>query len=332
MNIYSKLLNEEHVTCPSCKGKIILDHEKGEKFCSNCGIIVNAFHGFDETNHKEFFANIENSGLEPTALMMYDTGLPTFIGKKNVDASGKQINSPPEMERLRKLNHFIISNDSRARNLNKASREIQRITEILGMNSLIAERASYIYKKALSQKLIRGRSIAGIVAATICIACKDMGIPFAVEKMENLVENCNKKSIMHYYKLLLKQLKINVSVPIPTQHISKIATQAKLSGKTERTALKILSAIEGEPSLSGKKPVSLAAAALYLSSLQTGEHTTQLRIAIAAGLTTITIRKRYLEIIDILKQRTGQELNFDETQIKLRQNHRSSKIQLKTAT
>jgi transcription initiation factor TFIIB len=262
---------------------------------------------------------------------MYDTGLPTFIDKKNRDASGKQIISSPEMERLRKLNRFIITNDSKTRNLNKAGREIQRITEILGMNSLIAERANYIYKKALNQKLIRGRSIAGIAAATICIACKDMGVPFMVERMENLVENCNKKTIMHYYKLLLKQLKINVSVPIPTQHISKIATQARLSGRTERRALDILSAIKGEPSLSGKKPVSLAAAALYLSSLQMDEHASQLRIAIAAGLTTITIRKRYLEIIEILKQRTGVELNFDKRQTRTKHNSEHLENQLETA-
>jgi transcription initiation factor TFIIB len=45
---------------------------------------------------------------------------------------------------------------------------------------------------------------------------------------------------------------------------------------------------------------------LYLAALQVGEHTTQLRIAIASELTTITIRKRCTEIDQILKQRTGQ--------------------------
>lgn len=324
-------MSEDHSVCPSCRGNIILDYEKNEKICSNCGIIVNAFHGFDELNRKEFFSNVENFELEPTSQMMYNMGLPTIIDKKNVDASGKQISSHPEMERLRRLNRFIISNDSKTRNLSKASREIQRITEILGLSSLIAERANYIYKKALNQKLIRGRSITGIVAATICIACKDMGVPIMLEKMEDIMENCNKKSIMRYYKLLLKQMKINVAVPIPAQHISRIATRAKLSGKAERKAFEILSIIEGEPSLSGKKPVSLAAAALYLSSLHTNERITQLRIAIAAELTTITIRKRYLEILDILKQRTDLNWDFEVGGKNLDQNE-FCKIQLENNT
>lgn len=322
-------MSGDHSTCPSCKGKIILDYEKNEKICSNCGIIVNAFHGFDEINRREFFSNVENFEQEPTSLMMYNISLPTIIDKKNVDASGKHIASSPEMERLRRLDRFLISKDSKTRNLSKATREIQRITEILGLNSLVAERANYIYKKALNQKLIRGRSITGIVIATIYIACKDMGVPFMIEKIEELAENCNKKSIMRYYKLLLKQMKISVSVPIPTQHISRIATRAKLSGKTERKAFDILSIIEGEPSLSGKKPVSLAAAALYLASLHNNEHTTQLRIAIAAELTTITIRKRYLEILEILNQRTGLDWNFYDIQKNLKQD-KSCEIELET--
>jgi transcription initiation factor TFIIB len=158
----------------------------------------------------------------------------------------------------------------------------------------------------LNKKLIRGRSITGIVAATIYIACKDAGVHFPIERIENLAVNCNRKNILHYYKLLLRQMKMNIEVPDPSKYLSKIAVASRLNGKTERKALEILSQIEGNLALSGKKPVSLAAASLYLAALQVGEHTTQLRIAIASELTTITIRKRCTEIDQILKQRTGQ--------------------------
>ena len=294
-------------TCPSCQGKTVSDLERGETICSHCAIVIDEnFHAINPDS-ANFFPDLENeSNMEATSTMMYEIGLPTFIDKKNVDAAGKQIRGSFEFEKLRRLNKFTISNNSKTRNLSKAIREIHRISEILGISTSIAERASYIYRKALNKKLIRGRSITGIVAATIYIACKDAGVFFPIDRIDRLGENCNRKNVIHYYKLLLRQMKINVGVPDPVQYISRIAAKARLSGRTERKALEILNMIEGDPGSSGKKPTSLAAASLYLAALQIGEHTTQLRIAIASELTTITIRKRCLEIDQILKQKTSQ--------------------------
>lgn len=305
MSLQNNLINFDSATCHACKGKLVSDVDRGEKICSHCGMVASEHFDLGSFQNADFFSTeIENKNEGPTSLMMYDIGLPTFIDKKNVDANGKQIQGYLEIERLRRLNKFTISSDSKTRNFSKAVREIRRITEILGMSPSIAERASYIYRKALSKKLIRGRSITGIVAATIYIACKDAEVLFPIEKIENLVENCNRRNVVRYYKLLLRQMKMNIGVPDPTQYVSRIAIRARLSGKTERRALEILSQIEGDPLLSGKKPVSLAAGTLYLAALQVGEYTTQLRLAIASELTTITIRNRYVEIENMLKQRT----------------------------
>lgn len=110
-------------------------------------------------------------------------------------------------------------------------------------------------------------------------------------------------------------MKMSVGVPNPSRYLSKISVRARLSGKTERRALEILSFPEGNPALSGKKPISLAAASLYLAALQVGERTTQLCIAIASDLTTITLRKRCLEIEQILKQREEKPTSASNTYI-----------------
>lgn len=317
MSLENNLTNMDETACPSCKGTLVSDIERGEKICSRCGI-VNGGH-FDVINSENgsfFSTGAENENSKKSnSFIMYEIGLPTFIDKKNVDASGRAIHGSSEVEKLRRLNKFTISNDSKTRNLNKAMREILRITEILGMNQSIAERASYIYRKALSKKLIRGRSITGIVAATIYIACKDAGVHFPMGQIEGVIDNCNRKSVVHYYKLLLRCMKMNVGVPNPARYLSRISVRAKLSGKTERRALEILSCLEGDPVSSGKKPISLAAASLYLAALQVGEHTTQLRIAIASELTTITIRKRCLEIEQVLKQRKEEHASTSNTYV-----------------
>lgn len=313
MPVQNTSTNMGGTACPSCQGKIISDLERGERICSHCAIVIDDHSHPANSESANFFSYFENEDVkEPTSLMMYEVGLPTFINQKNVDASGKQIHGSSEFEKLRRLNKFTISNDSKTRNLNKAIREIRRISEILGISPSIAERAGYIYRKALNKKMIRGRSITGIVAATIYIACKDAGVFFPIDRIEKLGDNCNRKNVIHYYKLLLRQMKINVGVPDPVQYISRIAARARLRGITERKALEILSQIEGDAGLSGKKPASLAAASLYLAALRVGEHTTQLRVAIASELTTITIRKRCLEIEQILKEKTNQSKSLSE--------------------
>jgi transcription initiation factor TFIIB len=300
-------------TCLSCMGKLIFDLEKNEKICGNCGIVTE-----HESDHHSNY-DMEHSGNnEPTSSMMYEISLSTLIDKKNVDASGKQIYGGFEMEKLRRLNKFTISNDAKIRNLNKAMADIRRITGILGFGNLIAERASYIYRKALNKDLIRGRSITGISVAAIYIACKDLGVSFPIDKINEYVESLSKKTTVHYYKFLLRQMKISVSIPEPSQNISKIAARAKLSGRTQRRALNILAKVGDDPMVIGKKPISLAAAALYMAALETNEYTTQLRLAVASELTTITIRKRYLEIVQILKEKSlpvpNQEVQDDSSE------------------
>jgi transcription initiation factor TFIIB len=284
-----------------CDGTLILDIHADERVCNGCGVVMPAC---DEFLHNSTCAQKNNTQAMTEALannIMYELSLPTFIGQRNIDANGKLIRDPC-FERMRRLDRITISSDNKIRNLNKAVREIRRISEVLGLKTLVAERATYIYKKAFGLGLIRGRSISGIAAAALYVACKELEIPYSIQDIEELIEGLSKKNVLRYYKMLLKAMKINVGLPSPVSHISKIAKKTGLNGKTERKALEILAQVDSNSLLVGKKPISIAAASLYLASIRTGEKTTQLRIAIAADLTTITIRKRCNEITQILDE------------------------------
>ena len=308
----------DEITCAVCNGKLVSDFYSGEKICSLCGIVTGEKHvsSFNETDLSSTMTSNATNNDGPTFHMMYDIGLPSVINSKNIDANGKHIHDPG-IEKMRKLNRFTISSSSKTKNLNKAISEIRRITEIIGFNTLIAERACYIYRKMLNKGAIRGRSITGIVSATICVACEEMNISFPIDKIVEVSGTTTKKSINHYYKLTLRQLGMNSRIVNPSHSISRIAKKAGLSVKTERKALEILEQIKDDPITVGKKPVSLATAALYLASFQTNEHTTQLRIAMASELTTITIRKRSLEISKILENLESIQTNEKKLSNKL---------------
>jgi transcription initiation factor TFIIB len=296
--------------CLACSAQLICDPESGEEACGSCGIV--ARDNLEIAAERRAFT-LEDMDKryrtgESASLMMYDMGLSSFIDTKNIDANGKQIRGYSEMGRLRRLNKITVSTNSKTKNLNKAMREIRRITDILGIGTPVAERSAYIYRKALEKGLIKGRSITGIVAATIYIACKDTGTPRSIHEIQEVIGNADRKNIAYYYKFLLREMKIHVPLPVPSNSISRIAGKARLSEKTVRKALEILAQVSDNALLSGKNPVSIAAASLYLATIETSEYTTQLRIAIAADVSTVTVRKRCLEIIQLVKECNSQLL------------------------
>jgi transcription initiation factor TFIIB len=90
------------------------------------------------------------------------------------------------------------------------------------------------------------------------------------------------------------------NIPNPAIYVPAIAARARLSGLTERKAHELLTKIKGSDAFVGKRPVSIAAAALYLASVENQDPITQMRIAFAAGVSPITVRKRSAEIAKVL--------------------------------
>jgi transcription initiation factor TFIIB len=78
--------------------------------------------------------------------------------------------------------------------------------------------------------------------------------------------------------------------------IVKIANQARISEKTKRVAMKIMSDLVEMEISAGKLPMGLAATVLYMSCLKNGENKTQRDIANASGVTEVTIRNRLKDL------------------------------------
>lgn len=75
--------------------------------------------------------------------------------------------------------------------------------------------------------------------------------------------------------------------------VTRIASRAEASEKTQRRALQILFKAEQARISAGKDPMGLAASAIYVACTLEGESITQREVAKAAGVTEVTIRNRY---------------------------------------
>jgi len=292
--IIQQITNEEK--CPRCsKKEIITDSNTAEIFCAKCGFVITE--RVDNQGPERTFSDNNNTNKsrtgDKTSLTRHDRGLSSIINPINKDSAGNPLSASMKstLKRLRIWDNRSNVNSSVDRNLQKALSELLKMKEKLSLSDAIAEKAAYIYRKALEKKLIRGRSISALMAAALYAACRESGTPRTIKEVSSEI-NIRRRDLAVSYRMLLRELDMKMPVVDSIQCIARIASQAGVSEKTKRHAIKILKKAEESQSLAGKDPMGLAASSLYLASLKTGEKISQKQVALASGVTEVTIRNR----------------------------------------
>ncbi|WP_268543052.1 transcription initiation factor IIB [Candidatus Nitrosotenuis cloacae] len=291
--------------CPSCaKNSMQTDDATGEMFCRNCGFV--AAEKLEETGAEwRSFSNDESDRSRVgagTSLTMHDMGLSTVIGAADKDATGKPLSASMKssIERLRTWDSRTQAHSSADRNLRQALNELNKMKDKMALADSVIEKAAYIYRKAMEKKLVRGRSIHGLIAACLYAACRNTETPRTLDDVAESI-NIRRKDVARCYRLIYKELDLKMPVADPTKGISRIASMASLSEKTKRKAAAILDKAKKIGIVAGKDPMGLAAAALYLACISNGEIRSQKDISVAAGVTEVTIRNRCVGLKGLLE-------------------------------
>jgi transcription initiation factor TFIIB len=274
---------------------MVTDQNTGELFCGKCGFVVTdkisdtgaEWRSFsnDETNRTRVGAG--------TSLTMHDMGLSTIIGTQNKDSTGKPLTSAMKssIERLRTWDSRTQAHSSAERNLRQALNEMDKLKDKLALTDAVIEKAAYIYRKAMEKKLVRGRSIQGLVAACLYASCRNTETPRTLDDIAKGI-NIRRKDVARCYRLIFRELELKMPVVDPVKGVSRIASIAKLTEKSKRKAIVILERAKKLGIVAGKDPMGIAAAALYLACISSGEVKSQKEISIASGVTEVTIRNR----------------------------------------
>ena len=279
-------VNNEEAVCPECGSELETDSERAEICCKRCGLVVEdslidmgpEWRAFDHEQRDK-----RTRVGAPMTNTIHDKGLSTVIDWKNKDGQG------------RKWQRKIRVSGSGERNLAFALSEIDRNSSNLGLPRSVREDASVIYKKAVDHKLIRGRSIEGVVSASIYIACRRCNLPRTLEEIAE-VSKVTKKDVGRTYRFLARELNIKLVPTSPSDYVPRFASKIGLSSEAQSKAIEIIGASAKLGLTSGKGPTGIAAAALYIASVLLGERKTQKEVADVAGVTEVTIRNRYKEL------------------------------------
>jgi transcription initiation factor TFIIB len=294
--------SDESLHCPECGGNVQNDTEHGETVCADCGLVVEE----DEIDHGPEWRAFDSKEKDeksrvgaPTTNMMHDKGLSTNIGWQDKDAYGNSLSSRQreKMQRLRTWNERFRTRDSKERNLKQALGEIDRMASALGLPDNVRETASVIYRRALDEDLLPGRSIEGVSTASLYAAARQAGTPRSLDEIAG-VSRVEKDEIARTYRYVVRELKLEIQPADPESYVPRFASDLDLSDESERRARELLSNAKEAGIHSGKSPVGLAAAAVYAASLLTNEKVTQSEVSEVANISEVTIRNRYHELLE----------------------------------
>ncbi|MFW9911746.1 MAG: transcription initiation factor IIB [Candidatus Thorarchaeota archaeon] len=289
-------------TCLGCGGtSFTKDYARAERICTSCGLVVSERSADRGPEWRAFTAEERDARARtgaPMRLSIADKGLSTTIDWRNKDASGRALksNTRAAIYRMRKWHIRTRVHSSQHRNLGIAMSEMERLSSQLGIPREARETAALIYRKALAKRLVRGRSIEAVVAASIYLACRIHRIP---RRLDEVVaeSKTNRKQVGQAVRLVISRVNINVPLASAKDLIPRLSSDLGLEGKTMRKATEIVRrAKEGRITI-GKDPGGIAGAALYIAGILEEDKRTQRQIAKVSRVTEVTIRNRYKELV-----------------------------------
>jgi len=287
--------------CGRCNaGLVTTDHEI---VCSKCGVVWAERFADDTWDYDISEKGTGRTGPPENPMMQSST----MIGIGNKDASGKYLKGEAKdmAKRISVWDKRQKSNGKKT--LNIANSEITRLCQVLGINENIKQRGAEIFRECEKYKMMRGRTTTVFSAACLYAASREEGTSKTLTDFTNACY-ARRSDISAYYRLIIKTLDIKPNIMSPVSYISRIGTNCipPINVKTQQQAVRLLNELDSKE---GKDPVGLAAAALYYCCCLKGWDYTQRTVALAAGITEVTIRNRIKDMMKQIKELKDSEFS-----------------------
>ena len=315
--------SEKEKICPDCGSRYFMeDKTRGEVVCAKCGLVMEdsmidaspEWRAFDE----EQISKRTRAGA-PLTFTKHDKGLTTEIGRGRGELFKVSPTKRAQYYRLTKWQKRLV--ESKDRNLSFALSELQRLVSFLGLPKSVHEEVAKNYERAVDRGLVRGRSMESVIAALLYTVCREMGTPRTLEEIAE-ASGVDRREIGRTYRYIARELSMRILPALPSDYIPRFASMLGLSDMVQARAIRFLEEAKKYEATTGKGPTGVAAAALYIAAVLEGEKRTQREIADAIGVTEVTIRNRFKELVEKL----GLE---EEVEKKVREDYTEKEAKLK---
>ncbi len=286
--------------CPDCGGRsFFTDLTRGERVCNRCGMVIDdsIVDERPDPNYGDERSQARIHHGMPVDRNFPGSSLSTDISAGNRDGNGNLIPLATRMRfsHLRKVHRRNCVQKGVERNLRSAMGEIDRLTSALSLPDKVRDMTVTIYGNAVRKNLVKGRSIYGVVAASVYAACRQLRIPRTMTEIADHTR-IKKAELLRISRMMRRALRMKLDVTSPKEYLPRFCSELGLSNEAECKAREILEESEHLNLSSGRTPVGITAAAIFLATVICGERRTKKAVSDVTKVTEVTIRNRLKEI------------------------------------
>lgn len=181
----------------------------------------------------------------------------------------------------------------------RAYLQIIDVASILGLDYDISDHAFQLFRDCSSATCLRNRSVEALATAALVQAIREAQEPRTLQEISSAA-NLPQKEIGKYIKILGEALQL--SQPINSNsisvHMPRFCTLLQLNKSAQELATHIGEVVINKCFCTRRNPISISAAAIYLACQLEDKRKTQAEICKVTGLTEVTLRKVYKELLE----------------------------------
>ncbi|XP_045466218.1 transcription initiation factor IIB-like [Harmonia axyridis] len=282
---------DSKICCPQHPDAYLLeDYRAGDLICQDCGLVVGD-RVIDVGAEWRTFSDEKSLGGDPSRVggrgntLLSGEDLSTMVGPGGRGAAAFDSSGNSKYKNQRDL-----SSSDQA--MVSAIKEISGMGDRINVPHSITDRATNLFKQVKDGNNLKSRSRDAITAACLYIACRQEHVPRTFNEI-CAVSGVRKKEIGRVFKLILKALETTVDLVNTGDFMSRFCANLELPIKVQKAAICIANKAEEFDIVTGKSPVSIAAAAIFMASQASECKKTILEIAEIAGCAEFTIIKTY---------------------------------------
>ena len=271
------------------------DSVRGETICAECGYVAaeNMIDpGAEWTNHSS--GDDKSRVGAPTTLTLSDKGLSTHISRSDLTSgaaarhgmSGKNLR---EWRRRQRVDQRSKTRDSRSRNLTTA---MQFIRDKGDLPPQIEQEAANLYRHAMREGIVTGRSIRGVTAACVYIAARQAEIPRRIDviaKAFDMTTEVEEKELKRTIRLVARKMNTH-HITGPEEYFEKFHSDLELPAYVLGETRDLWDKVNQDMVWQGKKPSGIAGCILYKASQNSNSPRTQSEVCKVSGISEVTLR------------------------------------------
>ncbi|XP_077233300.1 plant-specific TFIIB-related protein [Tasmannia lanceolata] len=181
----------------------------------------------------------------------------------------------------------------------RAYLQIIDVASILGLDHDISDHAFQLFRDCSSATCLRNRNVEALATAAILQAIREAQEPRTLQEISTAA-NLPQKEIGKYIKILGEALKLGqpINSNSISVHMPRFCSLLQLNQSARDLATHIGEVVINKCFCTRRNPISISAAAIYLACQLEDKRKTQAEICKVTGLTEVTLRKVYKELLE----------------------------------